>query len=314
MRFAIQCFGGIRCCLEHKHIENFIQIFPEIFNEGNVVDFFILTTKTEGSREINNAYEYLNGLLGERLKTFNVIEDMPGSNEKETSIIKRWNDLNTLTNLTIDELNEYKTELLSGIEIRTKKNLWVPSMYEELQRVDQAINGDQSINLLKDPFVPLLYYRRKVINSIRKKYQEDNGIHYDWVISSRMFDIIYNKRKDFDFLLNLPNKDIVYSSIDNIVMTTPENTDLIYEELGENYPVVGYEQWDNQSFKKTYNAFDIGIYYMRTISTYSSENQLLWQAMKHSKKFINLRCGCNFNEEMTDPSAYLLFHACDKRK
>lgn len=303
MRFAIQCFGEFRCCQEDRHLENFIAQFPEIFNENNEIDYFFLTTKK------NISEPYIRSLLGEKLKRLDYVEDHAVI-ETEQNILNNWNSINTQVKLSLEELHEYREEVLRGIEIRTHKNLYVPSLYEELEKINNAIQGDLTIKLTKDGFVPLLYYRRMILNNIRKKYQTKE---YDWVITCRLFDIDYRKTKVFDFLYDYPDKNTVYCSIDNITMTTPELTDIIYDKLG-NYPVIGYEQWKNEEFKKEYNKVDIGIYYIRSGSTLCSENQMMWAVMTSCSRFINLRCGCRFDEELTDPSGFLIFCACDKRK
>lgn len=310
MKFAIQCFGGIRCCQEHRHLENFIEIFPEIFNENNEVDFFILTTYSEyNGRKIDSvqSINYLKNILGNRLKIIEFIEDQPNIIEHEKEIIEKWNNTTCDIHLSLDELHKYREEVLYGIELRRSKNLWLPSTYEELERVDHAINTNQRIILQRDPFVPLLYYRRMLINNIRKTYQKDNNIQYDWIITSRFFDTIFKKNKEFSFLYNPPDKNTLYCSIDNITMTTPEITDNIYENLG-NYPVIGYEQWDDEQFKREYSKVDDGIYFLRSGATFCSENQMMWACLKSCNNCIQLRLS---NDII---NSYLSFASCPNRR
>ena len=309
MRIAIQCFGGIRCGIEHKHIENFISQFTEIFNENNEIDFFILSTKTEFRGKPTDAIKntnYLKELLGNKIKIFEYIEDQPDIIEREKQIINKWNNLPTNVLLSLDELKQYRQVILYGIELRTAKNLWVPSLLEELEKVDQAIKTNQTITLTKDNFVPLLYYRRMINNNMRKKYEIENNIKYDWVISGRLFDTIFTKLREFTFLYNPPIKNTVYCSIDNLTMSTPEISNIIYDNLG-NYPVIGYEQWNDEEFKKEYLKVDIGIYFLRTCATLCSENQMMWACLKSCENCIQLR----FDND--EPDKYLKFQTCPNR-
>jgi hypothetical protein len=308
MRIAIQNFGGLNCCQKCNHLEQFIYLFPEIFNENNEIDFFLLTTK---QRDETITQDYLTSILGNQLKVLEFVEDQPNIMEKEEQILEKWNSMNKNVLLSLEELQElqeYKNEVLSGIELRKNRNLYLPSLYEELEKIDRAINDNQTLVLLQDHFVPLLYYRRMLVNNLRKKYQTEHNIQYDWVITARVFDTIFNKLKTFDFLYYPPIKDTVYCSIDNITITTPELTDHIYELLGNHYPVVGYEQWEDEEFKKEYLKVDIGIYFLRTCSTLCSENQMMYTCLKSCNNCIQLRYD-NLIE-----SSFLTFQSCSNRK
>jgi hypothetical protein len=305
MRIAIQNFGGLNCCQKCNHLEQFIYLFPEIFNENNQIDFFLLTTK---KFDVSFTTEYLTTILGDKLKVLEFVEDQPNIMEKEQQILDKWNSINKNVSMSLEELQEYKNEVLSGIELRKNRNLYLPSLYEELEKIDHAINENQTLVLLQDHFVPLLYYRRMLVNNLRKKYQTEHNIQYDWVITARVFDTIFNKLKTFDFLYYPPIKDTVYCSVDNMTMTTPELTDHIYETLCNNYPIVGYEQWEDEEFKKEYLKVDIGIYFLRTCSTLCSENQVMWGCIKTCTNCVQLRQDNNVE------NSYLMFQTCPNRK
>jgi hypothetical protein len=179
-------------------------------------------------------------------------------------------------------------------------------LYEELSNVDNAMNTNQILILKKDNFVPLLYYRRLLVNNIRKKYEKDNNIHYDWVIASRIFDTKYDKKNPLDFLYKPPNIDTIYCSIDNMTMGNPEITNKIYEDLG-NYPVVGYEQWNDEEFKKEYLKIDNGIYFIRSCSSLCSENQMMWACLKSCNNCIQIKL------TGYEDNAYLHYETCPNR-
>jgi hypothetical protein len=141
---------------------------------------------------------------------------------------------------------------------------------------------------------------------MRKKYEIENNVKYDWVITGRLFDSIFLKLKEFTFLYNPPIENTVYCCIDNLTMSSPEITNIIYDNLG-NYPVIGYEQWNDFEFKKEYYKVDIGIYFVRTRATLSSENQMMWACLKSCENCIQLRCD---NDE---PVKYLKFQTCPNR-
>jgi hypothetical protein len=303
MRIAIQNFGGFNCCQKCNHLEKFINLFPEIFNKKNEIDFFLLTTK-QSDETITQ--DYLTSVLGKQLKVLEFIEDQPNIIEEEQKILDKWNRIDTNIPLSLEELQKYREEVLYGIELRKERNLWLPSIYKELEKIDNVINTNQPFLLTQDKFVPLLYYRRMLVNNIRKTYQIKNNIQYDWVITARVFDSIFNKLKVFDFLYNLPDKNTVYCSIDNIVMATPELTDHIYETLG-NYPVIGYEQWNDEEFKKEYLKVDIGIYFLRSGATLCSENQMMWTCLKSCNNCIQLR------EDNDVENSFLTFQTCSNR-
>jgi len=309
MRFAIECFGEIRCCHLHKHFEDFLMRFPEIFNGNNEVDFFLLTTKNERGKPVDyiKHHEYFKGLLGNSLKAYEFVEDQPNIEAEEKSITERWNAVNTKVKLPLEELIKHRDEVISGIELRNSRNLWLGSHYIELNLIDKTINGDHVFNLEKNDFVPLLFYRKMLANNIRKKYQAENNIEYDWVISARLFDTTYFKNRSLDFLYSLPDKNTVYCLVDHFTITTPELTDEIYEDLGKNYPVVHYEQWYDEQFKREYSKVDIGIYHLRTGATLCCENQFMWKCLKSCDNCVLLR------QDRYKDDQHVWFEACPHR-
>jgi len=309
MRFAIECFGEVRCSKQDKHIEQFIYLFPEIFNEKNEIDFFFLTTKNERGKEINynENFSYYKNLLGDSLKAFEFVEDQPNIEAEENAIIERWNSVDTKVKLPLDELYKHRDEVISGIELRSSRNLWLGSHYIELDAIDKTINGETIFNLTKNDFVPLLFYRKMLVNNIRKKYQTQNNITYDWIVSARLFDTTYYKHKNLDFLYSLPDKNTVYSLVDHFTIATPELTDEIYEDLGKNYPVVHYEQWFDEQFKREYSKVDIGIYHLRTGSTLCCENQFMWKCLKSCSNCVLLR------QDRHKDVQFVSFQICPKR-
>jgi hypothetical protein len=320
MRFALECFGGLRCGIKHGHIKHFIDTFPEIFNGENEIDIFLLTTKNDwhGAKGCEDEdLEKLKELLGEKLKVIEYFEDQSKEiKDDEDKCYNKWQSLDNKVYLTREEIDEYKIDLKRGIRIRREKKLYLPSLQEALNRLIKRKTNKKPFILETqqgNTFVSRLYYRRMLINNIRKKYQEENNIKYDWVVMCRMFDVNFRKLKELSFFNTLPQGDTIYAAVDHFTAAKGELIDKVYDELGKNYPVVGYEQWKDERYKREYVKFDIGIYYLRSDAAWCSEHQIFWQILKSCEHFVNLRAGCNFKEYITDPDSYFISEFCHDR-
>jgi hypothetical protein len=321
MRIAIECFGGTRCCVRHKHIETFIETFPEIFNENNEIDFFILTTFNDwrgavGANE--DTIQYIKNVLGNKIKKFEIYEELNDEiKEKETQLYNEWLKLDNNVYLDDNDYNDFKNDIIKGFHLRQPKNLWTQSFIEELKTLEEQYTATKKIQLttnIRDTFVRKLYYRKMLVNNMRIEYEKEYNIKYDWVIMSRLFDMCYpRKLKPLDFLKTFPEDKTVYAALEDFTAAKPEIINNIYTTIGNNYPVVGYEQWRNERFKKTFQSFDIGISFLRIGSTWCSENQILWQILQSCDKFINLRAEAHDPEHITDKNAYFVICTCNQR-
>ena len=320
MIFAIECFGGVRCGIKHNHIQHFIDTFPEIFNDNNEIHIFLLSTKQDWHGAVgadDDTIQTLKDLLGDKLKIIEFYEDLQEDVKKiEDKYYNEWQTIDNKFKLTDKELIDYKQDVIKGIILRKKHNLYIPSLIEALDYVNHKMATDKTIAFITqqgNTFVRRLYYRRMLVNSLRKKYQEENNIKYDWVVMCRLFDVNFEKLKPLSFFSKLPLKDTTYAAVDHFVASAPEIIDNIYETLGHKYPVINWEQWHNERYKKEYIKFDIGIYFLRHAAGWCSEHQLFWQILQSSKNFVNLRAGCNFKEHITDPNGYFISEFCHNR-
>lgn len=350
MRIAFECFGEFRCALEHGHIETYMKTFPHIFDPqcGNTVDVFMLTSYHGDHDKKNRITDYLRGLFGERLKVLAFLDDLyacspslPGGGhsvsgheniaesgyeinlkQNEDQIMERWNALETEKILSEEEWNHYRNELSQGVD-----NLYLLSQtqtprffyyhWKHLMELSDTVHPDhRKIHLAKDKFVPRLYYRKWLVNSLRRKYEVEQGHGYDWVVLGRPFDMIYEMRKPLDFLCLPPLPGKVYASIDHFIATTPENMDAILAPFETTYPVVGYEQWSDERFCAIYRSFDQYLYYLRNDTTYCSENQILWQCIRVCGEFVNLRISNNSTDThvVVNPEAFLHSIYCPDRQ
>lgn len=319
MRIALQCYGGTRCLLRDRHLANFIQTFPEIFDEKNELDIFILTTRNDkrsSNQQTEESIVHLRELFGNRLKKLIYYEDLSNEiHEKEEKIYASWKALETKKELTEEETQEYQRQLSEGMDQLYLKN------HRNYPHSDMKLHllNNRNIVFDKDDFVPRYYYRRQLLNTIRHEYiaenETQNGekINYDWVIMARMFDMTYQKNRPLDFISECPEEGTVYSSIDNIIMGSPAMIDAIFLPFSEKYPVVGYEQWSEPRFIETYRKFEMYWSYLRHLTTYCSENQLLWQCLQNSQKYVNLRCGNGNMNLIPSPDAYFLPIFCESR-
>jgi hypothetical protein len=323
MRIALQCYGGTRCVLRHGHLTNFIQTFPEIFKEENDLDIFILTTqndKRSTNQQIEESVQHLRECFGDRLKKIIYYEDLPTEiHQKEEEIYETWEKLETKKVLTEEEIQQYQHELSGGIDqLFLKRHPFYP--HTDMQT---HLRKNQTLTFDKDEFVPRYYYRRQILNTIRHEYIDEEHAYetaetktrkaYDWVIMARMFDMTYEKMRPLDFLIGPPEEQTVYASIDNIVMGSPETMDAIFAPFSQKYPVVGYEQWSEPRFMQTYRQYEMYWSYLRHLTTYCSENQLLWQCLQNCQKFVNLRCGNGNMGLIPSPDAYFLPIFCESR-
>jgi hypothetical protein len=236
--------------------------------------------------------------------------------------MERWNALETEKILSEEEWNHYRNELSQGVD-----NLYLLSQtqtprffyyhWKHLMELSDTVHPDhRKIHLAKDKFVPRLYYRKWLVNSLRRKYEVEQGHGYDWVVLGRPFDMIYEMRKPLDFLCLPPLPGKVYASIDHFIATTPENMDAILAPFETTYPVVGYEQWSDERFCAIYRSFDQYLYYLRNDTTYCSENQILWQCIRVCGEFVNLRISNNSTDThvVVNPEAFLHSIYCPDRQ
>lgn len=314
MRIAIETYGGIRCAFRHNHIQNFIETFPEIFNENNEVDIFILTTKqdqlTQTNPEVETIPNELNQIFGTRLKKIQYFEDLPQDiKDKEEAIVKSYEEFPD--NYTLNE-NE-KMDLIH-------------TLYQQVERFEKIYNSlphalggllykikeNYPLTFEKNAFVPRYYFRRNYVNEMRKHYQTEHSIKYDWVIQARMFDFDYTKKKPLDFLYQIPPSiSTIYASIDHLVIAAPEIMDKIFEPFGEKYPLVGYECWSHPKFYE--NRYDEYNFFQRDFFTYYSETQLLWQCLQSCENYQRITVDGNDNNEIF-PEGYIYYNFCSKRK
>ena len=334
MRIAFECFGEFRCAIEHGHIETYMKTFPHIFDPsyGNTVDVFMLTSYHGDHDKKLRITDYVRGVFGERLKVLAFLEDIFDSGvdsghesvykQNEDQIMERWKDLETEKILSEEEWNNYRNELSQGVD-----NLYLQSQtqsprffyYHWKHLMELSNSGHRKIHLAKDKFVPRLYYRKWLVNSLRQKYEVEQGVQghrYDWVVLGRPFDMIYEMRKPLEFLCLTAQPGKVYASIDHFIATSPENMDAILAPFETTYPVVGYEQWSDERFRAVYRSFDQYLYYLRNDTTYCSENQILWQCVKVCGEFVNLRISNNSTDThiVVNPDAFLHSDYCPERQ
>ena len=314
MRIALETYGGIRCAFRHNHIQKFIEQFPEIFNENNQVDVFVLTTKHESSSQTpmdpETIQPQLNEIWGERLKKFQFFEDLPQEiRDQEEAIVEEWKQIPEKYTLNYDEFLDYLHHLYRNADLFEQLYQTQPFAFKSLL---QDIESNNTITLDKNAFVPRYYFRRNYVNEMRKQYQQEHpDAHYDWVIQARFFDFGYTHRKPLDFLYSLPPQvPTIYASIDHMVITTPTIMDQIFEPFGRNYPLVGYEQWFHPQWDAS--RWDHFFFTQRNISTYCSENQLLWQCLQSCEHYQRITLGGNDLKE-SFPEGYYFYHFCDER-
>jgi hypothetical protein len=308
IRIALECYGGIRCGFVHHHVERFFESFPFLRGNENIkVDIFILSTcqdrKTMYSidetflRNINESFK-------NQLANFQIFEYLSEDlKREENEIIEKWMQRPNPSKdfvLSEEENKDFHKELFEGIDIQFAHKIYP----YHLKDVFTFLSTHNTLILEQDNYVPRLYYRRMIINRLRKEFQEiHSDVHYDWVIMARMFDIDYDITTEEDkhqmeqIFSQPPRKDAVYISIDNLIAGTPEMIDSIYEPLGMNYPVATYQdQWSLTDpvairFRETYRKMDDYLYFSRRDMTLSSENQLLMQCIRSASEIIHLRKG-----------------------
>lgn len=312
MRIAIQSYGGIRCAFRDKHLENFIKTFPEIFNEDNEVDVFLMTTYEDKRAVLQHTKESIEkglaDIFGNYLKKLVFFEDVSEEvKQKEDQICEGYFNCPDKHYLNHDEIYEYQNALQRGMFIFQNTEHLYPYAHSDAYN---KMNITNELNFYKDGFVPRYYYRRYLVNKVRNDWEKENGKKYDWVITARMFDFDYDKRKPLDFLYSSPTTPIVYSSIDNMVITTPDIMDKIFQPFSEKYPVVGYEQYFHPRLEDSRG--DNYAFFIRDVGTYSSEQQLLWQCVSCCDNNARLNIGGNQRKELF-PGAYFYYTFCEQR-
>jgi hypothetical protein len=333
-----------------------MKTFPHIFDPsyGNTVDIFMLTSYHGDQDKKRRITDYLTRLFGERLKVLAFLDDLydcslsspprEGSShsdfgheniggnsghennlkQNEEQIMEKWNELSSDKVLSYEEWNNYRNELSQGVDhlfllSQTQSPRFFYYHWKHLMELSNISHPDhRKIHLAKDKFVPRLYYRKWLVNSLRQKYEAKLGVQghgYDWVVLGRPFDMIYEMRKPLDFLCLPAQPGKVYASIDHFIATTPENMDTILAPFETKYPVVGYEQWLDERFCAVYRSFDQYLYYLRNDTTYCSENQILWQCVK-GEGFVNLRISNNSTDThiVVNPDAFLHSVYCPERQ
>jgi hypothetical protein len=307
IRIALECYGGIRCAFIHNHIERFLESFPFLKGTENVkVDVFLLTTRQDRKTNISKddtipeLIEQLNRHFRNQLVTFEFFEDLSEEiREEENQLIEKWNQEKQKVELTEEERKDFFQDIFKGIEIQSTRHM----RSFHLENLFTYLINNSILELEQDNYVPRLYYRKRIVNQLRKQYQASHPeIKYDWVMMARIFDIDYEippeKKNELEQIFSQkPAPDTVYVSIDNIVASTPEIIDSIYDELGIHYPITTYhEQWSltdpkAKQFRETFRKMDDYLYFSRRDMTLSSENQLLNQCLNCSSNFVHLRNG-----------------------
>jgi len=309
--------------------------FPHIFNPqyGNTVDVFMLTSYHGDHDKKNRITEYVRGLFGERLKVLAFVEDLYASGgdsghesvhkQKEDQIMERWNELSSDKILSEEEWNNYRNELSRGTDrlfSLSPKHFYFYHWKHLMELSNTGHPDHRKIHLAKDKFVPRMYYRKWLVNSLRQKYeveQGNSGHGYDWVVLGRPFDMVYEMCKPLDFICLPAQPGHVYASIDHFIATSPENMDAILAPFETTYPVVGYEQWSDERYCSIYRSFDQYLYYLRNDTTYCSENQILWQCVQVcGGEFVNLRISNNSTDThiVVNPDAFLHSIYCPDRQ
>jgi hypothetical protein len=304
IRIALECYGSIRCAFVHNHIDNFFRSFPFLKGTEKIhVDVFHLMTQQDRQKMYGINEELLQQLheaFGHRICTFQIFEALSEDiQQEENKRTEKWNQSTKEVELNPEEKYNFFQELFQGMEIQNSHGMR-PFHLEELFKY---LMENSTLTLEQDTFVPRLYYRRMMVNRLRKQYQMTHpDVEYDWVVMARIFDIDYDiKEEDKHPLESIfsqpPSPESVWVSIDNIVAGAPAMIDAIYEGLGMNYPVSTYdEQWsitdpESKRFQETYRKMDDYLYYSRRDMTLSSENQLLMQCLRCSTDFVHLRKG-----------------------
>lgn len=141
-------------------------------------------------------------------------------------------------------------------------------------------------DIFSDGFIHRLLARRKIVNDMRKEYQEKNDVTYDCIFRGR-FDILINDLNNNLHKCFTNNANFV--ALDTTSIATPEIID--YESsLGDLYPLCDERIFDNDLGFTQWNSRDPNTIYIHKNSwTYSAEFQLYYHY------FLNKNININFS-------------------
>lgn len=128
-------------------------------------------------------------------------------------------------------IEDYSKEILEKENMLQKKYLDTYKKFKNHNKTNYTING----------FVTRLYFRRWLNNKIRKKYEEENNITYDFIVRTR-FDISFNHKSEkniFDYTKT------PFFSFDTMSIAKPTLIN-IESELGLVYPYIPNNFFDEK--------------------------------------------------------------------
>jgi hypothetical protein len=152
-----------------------------------------------------------------------------------------------------------------------------------------------------DHFVCKLWYRRWFLNQL---FHRNTDKQYDYVIHCRLFDVVFKKLREFDFLTP-NNHSALYFSHDTFFLGSQQSVDKLLE-FGKNMAdnlSMEQEIWSNPKFSQLYHKYDSCLY--RYKATYCSETQICWYIFKNFQHFLNLRYDFNSTIPIEKSDAYL---------
>jgi len=218
MRIAIQIYGSLR---NFNECINDILYYIDYNNNNHSFDFFLLID----DKELDDNFKILNKDFKTKI---NELKEILGDNIK-----------------ILDYVSNYPYNYI--IEDGLNKKYY--NLYEKFKNIT-------NINYTINDFVTKLWYRRYFLNNIRKQYQINNNISYDYIIRTR-FDINFKYDKIIIDYNNIDNKLILMPDI--ISVGNEYNID-IESNLGLKYPFIPSYLLDNNFEYNLINNFkDINI-------------------------------------------------------
>jgi hypothetical protein len=203
---------------------------------------------------------------------------------------------------------------LHEIGIISKKEIELQTNYEQFSNYKGKYN-----------FTANMWYRRYMLNNIRKDYENKNNIVYNSVLFTRLFDTVIIEINELDFIDKM-DTNVLYIGLDTFFYGDPEIINKVFE-FGNIFPLYDDYIWDDIKFFELCYDFFPNTYIIIDRHTMCSEVQLLYYLFINNIKLfmINIPVSLIENkllinrdyyiiEEFRPFNKYLLIALCPLRK
>ena len=182
---------------------------------------------------------------------------------------------------------------------------------EEIKTANSFLDNIKNNNGFEGPFVPVLVYRKYLLNRIKNEYISSHNINIDLTIYCRLFDIKIKNNLSFPEIENsigdlYNNKTHLYGSSDTFFLGSQDAIDYLFD-LSEKFKsgkLYHDDIWQDKDFVNFLSAMDICLCNCK--ATYAPEIQTIAHMYYSSYTYKNIRF--DFNNPSSELNKNALYH------